>query len=135
VTESTVDLTHGLLLHVAQFLRGLSSDQVSELLAGEARLALVPKGGRVTTLSTAGRHRAPVPVDSTQIAEDLRKIGERSAAATYLNDLKLTKDQLKQLSKDLNVTMKTKARNDEYVQAIVGLLVARRLDSEAIFRR
>jgi hypothetical protein len=135
VTESTVDLTHGLLLHVAQFLRGLSADQVSELLAGEARLALVPKGGRVTTLSTAGRHRAPVPVNSAHIAEDLRKIGERGAATTYLNDLNLNKDQLKQLCKDLNVTMKSSARKDEVVQAIVGLLVGRRLDSEAIFRR
>lgn len=135
MTESTVDLTHGLLLHVAQFLRGLSADQVSELLAGEARLALVPKGGRVTTLSSAGRHRAPVPVDSAQIAEDLRKIGERSAATTYLNDLNLNKEQLKQLSKDLNVTMKSSARKDEFVHAIVGLLVGRRLDSEAIFRR
>ena len=68
MTEPTIDLTHGLLLHVAQFLRGLSTEQVSELLSGEARLALVPKGGRVTTLSSAGRHRAPVPVNSAQIA-------------------------------------------------------------------
>lgn len=130
-----IDLTHGLLLHVAQFLRGLSSEQVSELLSGEARLTLVPKGGRVTTLSTAGRHRAPVPVDSSAIAEDLRKIGERSAAATYLNDLRLSKEQLQQLCKDLNITVKKTARKDEYVQAIVGLHVGRRLDSEAIFRR
>lgn len=134
MTESTIDLTHGLLLHVAQFLRGLTAEQVSELLSGEARLTLVPKGGRVTTLSSAGRHRAPAEVNSTQIAEDLRNIGERAAAATYVTDLNLTKEQLKQLCKDLNVTVKSSARKEEYVQAIVGLLVGRRLDSEAIFR-
>lgn len=134
MTEPTIDLTHGLLLHVAHFLRGLSADQVSELLAGEARLALVPKGGRVTTVSTPGRHRAPIPVNSDEIADDLRKIGERSAAATYLNDLQLTKEQLMQLCKDLNVTMKSSARKDEYIQAIVGLLVGRRIDAEAIYR-
>jgi len=134
VTESSIDLTHGLLLHVAQFLRGLSAEQVAELLDGEARLALVPKGGRVTTKSTAGRHRAPADVNSAQIAEDLQKIGERAAATTYLKDLNLRNEQLKQLCKDLNVPMKSKARIDEYIQAIVGLLVGRRLDSEAIYR-
>jgi hypothetical protein len=134
VTEPSVDLTHGLLLHVAQFLRGLSSDQVSELLAGEARLVLVPKGGRVTTLSSPGRHRAPVPVNSAEIAEDLRKIGERAAAMAYLNDLQLTKEQLTQLCKDLNITMKSSARKDEFIHAIVGLLVGRRIDADAIYR-
>jgi hypothetical protein len=134
VTESTADLTHGLLLQIAQFLRSLPTDQLADLMAGEARLAIVPKGGRVTTPSTAGRHRAPVPVDSARIADDLRKIGERAAATAYLNDLNLSKDQLKQLCKDLNVPMKSSARKDEFVPAIVGLLVGRRIDSEAIFR-
>jgi len=134
VTDSPVDLTHGLLLQIALFLRGLSAEQVADLRAGEARLALVPKGARVTTISTAGRHRKPADVNSAQISEDLRKIGERGAATTYLTDLNLSKDQLKQLCKDLNVPMKSAARKDEFILGIVGLLVGRRIDAEAIFR-
>jgi hypothetical protein len=133
VTDS-IDLTHGLLLQIALFLRGLSQEQVADLRTGEARLALVPKGGRVTTISTAGRHRAPAEVNSNQISEDLRKIGERGAATTYLTDLNLSKEQLKQLCKDLNVPMKSSARKDEFILGIVGLLVGRRIDADAIFR-
>jgi hypothetical protein len=134
VTESPVDLTHGLLLQIAVFLRTLPAEQLTDLMTGEARLAIVPKGGRVTTLSNAGRHRAPVPVNSTEIAEDLRKISDRAAATAYLNDLKLTAEQLKQLCKDLNVPMKSSARKADYVPAIVGLLVGRRIDADAIYR-
>jgi hypothetical protein len=133
VTDS-IDLTHGLLLQIALFLRGLSEEQVADLQTGEARLALVPKGGRVTTISTSGRHRAPAEVNSARISDDLRKIGERGAATTYLTDLNLSKEQLKQLCKDLNVPMKSSARKDEFILGIVGLLVGRRIDADAIFR-
>lgn len=134
MTESPVDLTHGLLLQIALFLRTLPAEQLTDLMTGEARLAIVPKGGRVTTLSNAGRHRAPAEVNSTQIGDDLRKISDRSAATAYLNDLKLTAEQLKQLCKDLNVPMKSSARKPDYIPAIVGLLVGRRIDADAIYR-
>jgi hypothetical protein len=134
VTDSPMDLTHGLLVQIATFLRGLSAEQVADLTAGESRLALVPKGARITTTSATGRHRAPAEVNSAQISEDLRKIGERGAATTYLTDLKLTNGQLKQLCADLNVPMKSSARKDDFIHGIVGLLVGRRIDADAIFR-
>jgi hypothetical protein len=40
------DLTHGVLLRVAEFLRKLPADQLADLADGTAKLEVVPKGGR-----------------------------------------------------------------------------------------
>ena len=125
--------------HVADFVKRLPADQVSELIAGEARLAVVAKGARVSTGSAAARAprapRAPkVAMDSAQVAADLARIDDRAAATQYLGDLQLTAQQLKQLAKDLDIPVASKARKDEYIATMVGLLVGRRLEHDALIR-
>jgi hypothetical protein len=122
--------------HVAEFVKRLPPDQVNALTAGEARLAVVPKGARVSTGSGAARTpRTPkVVIDSAQVAADLARIGDRTAATQYLNDLTLTVAQLKQLAKDLDIPVASKATKPEYVATMVGLLVGRRLEHDALIR-
>jgi hypothetical protein len=65
VTEPAIDLTHSILALVGDFLRKLPADQYTALVAGDARLAVVPKGARVTggtggaSKASAGRAAAP----------------------------------------------------------------------------
>lgn len=131
MTESTIDLTHGLLVHIADFLRKLPADQLSDLLAGEAKLALIPKGARV---ATPAARAASAVVNSSAVAADLTKIGDRAAANQYIADLKLTVPQLKQLCKEFGIPVKSSAPKTHYVSAIVELMVGRRSDSDAIMR-
>jgi hypothetical protein len=149
VTESTIDQTHALLLRVADFLKKLPADQVSAWAAGEAQLILVPghvadfvkrlPADQVSELSTgsaaARTPRTPkVAMDSAQVAADLARIDDRAAATQYLGDLKLTAEQLKQLARDLDIPVASKARKDEYIATMVGLLVGRRLEHDALIR-
>jgi hypothetical protein len=96
----------------------------------------VPKGARVSTGSAAARTpRTPkVAMDSAQVAADLARIDDRAAATQYLGDLKLTAEQLKQLARDLDIPVASKARKDEYIATMVGLLVGRRLEHDALIR-
>jgi hypothetical protein len=124
--------------HVADIVKRLPTDQVSELIAGEARLAVVPRGARVTGSAAARTPRTPrapkVAMDSAQVAADLARIDDRAAATQYLGDLQLTAQQLKQLAKDLDIPVASKARKDEYIATMVGLLVGRRLEHDALIR-
>jgi hypothetical protein len=164
VTESTINQTHTLLLRVADFLKKLPIDQVSALAAGgaqlvlapnqvadfvkklpadqvnalaagEMRLALVPRGARVSSGSSARTSpTSKVEIDAAQVAADLARIGDRAAATQYLNDLKLTVAQLKQLARDLDIPVASKASKAEYIATMVGLLVGRRLEHDALIR-
>ena len=135
MTETSLDLTHTLLVHVADFLKKLPTDQVHDLLHGEARLAVIPKGARVGTGATSRTSRSAAPAaDFAQVAADLSRINDRAAGTQYLKDLKLTVAQLKQLCKELDIAVSSSARKDDYVTTIVGLLVGRRADSDAMQR-
>jgi len=135
MTETSLDLVHSLLVHVADFLKKLPTDQVHDLLSGEARLAVIPKGARIGAGATSRTSRATASaVDSAQVAADLSRINDRTAATQYVTDLKLTVAQLKQLCKELDIPVSSKATKGEYVSTIVGLLVGRRADSDALQR-
>jgi hypothetical protein len=124
------DLAHEVLIRVAEFIRKLPAAQLAELASGEARLDVVPKGGRRTP---ARAPAAALPRPATEIAATLSDIGDRAAARRYLEtDLKLTVPRLKQLAADLGITVRgTKA---QVLDGIVEWAVGRRLDSEAISR-
>lgn len=134
MTDAAIDPTHALLLHLADFLKKLPTEQVGELLSGEAKLAVIPKAARVATAAPSRARAAAPTVDGFQVAADLARIDDRAGATRYVNDLKLTVTALRQLAKDLDVPVSSKAAKADVVNAIVELLVGRRVDSDALRR-
>jgi len=122
------DLVHDVLLRVAEFLRKLPAEQLADLASGDAKLDVVPKGGRRAASAGAG-----LPRPAQEIAATMGEIGERAAVRRYLEvDLKLTVAKLKQLASDLGITVTgTKAK---ILDGIVEWAVGRRGDSAAISR-
>lgn len=125
------DLAHDVLLRVAEFIRKLPADQLADLANGEARLEVVPKGGRrATSTKVAG---ADLPRSADEIRATMIQIGDRAAVRRYLEvDLKLTVPKLKQLASELGITVSgVKSR---ILDGIVEWAVGRQRDSEAISR-
>jgi hypothetical protein len=125
------DLAHEVLLRVAAFVKTLPPDQLADLAAGAAKLELVPKGGRPARAATA--KAAPAlsrPV--SEIESMLAELGTRQAAIQYVNDLKLTVPQIRELAKALNVAVPAKATKAALTTAIVDATTGRRLDSAAL---
>jgi hypothetical protein len=133
VTEPA-DLAHGVLIQVAAFLRTLPAEQLAELAAGEAKLEVVPKGGRRAGPGRAAAGGDALPHPAQEIAGRMAGIGDRAAARRYLAvDLKLTVPKLKRLAAELGITVPGRAK-DPMVEAIVAWAVGRRLDADAIGR-
>ena len=122
------ELTHDVLVRVAEFLRKLPADQLGDLARGDAKLELVPKGGR-----TAARPAAGLPRPAAEIVQTMRGMGDRVAVRRYLEtDLRLTVPMLKALAKELGITVT--GNKPKIIDDIVEWAVGRRLDSEAIDR-
>jgi hypothetical protein len=125
------DLAHEVLIRVAEFIRKLPADQLADLASGEAKLDVVPKGGRRAAPSKAVA-AAVLPRPAQEIAATIKDIGSRAEARQYLVDLKLTVPMLKQLAAELGITVSgVKAK---LIDGIVEWAVGRRLDSDAISR-
>ncbi len=122
------DLTHGVLLRVAEFLRKLPADQLADLADGTATLAVVPKGGRVPARGAAAK---PLPVPATQVRAELAKIGDRGAARRWLEDQRLTVPQLKTLARELGISVPSKATRSAVLDQLVQQTIGRQLDSMA----
>lgn len=125
------DLSHRVLLRVAEFLRGLPAQQLAELADGSARLAVVPKGGRLPTRPPAAK---PPPVDAERVRAELAAIGDRAAGQRWLADQGLLVVQLRQLARELGISVPSKAAKPVLLEQIVQWTIGRRLDSEAISR-
>jgi hypothetical protein len=124
------DLAHAVIVKVADFVRKLPADQLADLVSGEAKLELVPKGGR-----TATRSKAPVqlPRPAEEIATTMKDIGDRTAVQRYLTtDLKLTVPLLKQLAGELGVTVR--ARKDDIIIDLYEWAAGRSRDADVISR-
>lgn len=130
MTDSA-ELTHAVLLRVAEFLRRLPAQQLADLAEGTAKLELVPKGGRPPAKRAAAA--APsVPVE--QVRAELMAKPDRAEATQYLDGLKLTAAALRSLAKELNIAVPSKATKDEVRDTIIYWTVGRRLDSAAVSR-
>jgi hypothetical protein len=123
------DLTHGVLLRVAEFLRKLPADQLAALADGTAKLEIVPKGGR-----RAAPAAKPAPVTADQVRAELTRIGDRAAGRRWLADQRLLVAQLRALAGELGISVPSKARKDDLLDQIIQWTIGRRLDSEAISR-
>ncbi|GAA4250863.1 hypothetical protein [Dactylosporangium darangshiense] len=126
------DLAHEVLLRVAAFVKTLPADQLADLASGAAKLELVPKGGRqVRPAKAAPALSRPV----SEIESMLSELTTRQAATQYLNDLKLTVPQTRELAKALNVAVPSRATKPAITTAIVDATTGRRLDSAALSAR
>ncbi|WP_432977845.1 hypothetical protein [Dactylosporangium sp. CA-233914] len=128
------DLAHEVLLRVAAFVKALSADQLADLASGAAKLELVPKGGRPARAPRAAAAPAALPRPVSEIETMLAELSTRQAATQYLNDLKLTVAQLKELAKVLGVAAPAKATKAALTTTIVDATTGRRLDSLALSR-
>jgi hypothetical protein len=129
------DLTHAVLLRVAEFLRKLPADQLADLAEGMAKLEVVPKGGRPApsrAAATATAAKSSVPVD--QVREELAAQDDRAAASQYLDGLKLTVAALRSLAAELNIAVPSKANKNVVRDTIIFWTVGRRIDSAAVSR-
>jgi hypothetical protein len=127
------ELTHTVLLRVAEFIRRLPTDQLADLAEGTAKLELVPKGGRPAPRSRATAAAKPA-IPAEQVRADLVAIGETAAARQYVADLRLTVAQLKTLAKELEVAVASSAKKDEILDKIAYVMVGRRANSDVIGR-
>lgn len=130
------DLAHGVLLRVAEFLRGLPADQLAALADGTAKLEVVPKGGRRATApagSRSSRAAAPPP-PAEQVRAEMTRLGDRAAARRWLEDQRLTVPQLRALARDLGIAVPSKATKPVLLTEIVQWTIGRRLDAETISR-
>jgi hypothetical protein len=129
VTEPA-DLAHDVLIRVAEFIRKLPADQLADLASGDAKLEVVPKGGRRAPAARVTGGTLPRP--AAEIAATMAEIGNRAAAHQYLVDLKLTVAQLKQLASALGITVSgVKAK---VMDGIVEWAVGRQVDADVISR-
>jgi hypothetical protein len=123
------DLAHEVLVRVAEFVRKLPADQLADLASGDAKLELVPRGGRRATPAKV----VTLPRPAHEIRDTMVGIGERTAARRYLEvDLKLTVAQLRQLVADLGLAVS--GTKPKLLDGVVEWAVGRSADSDAISR-
>ena len=128
MTDSA-ELTHAVLVRVADFLRKLPAEQLADLAEGTAKLELVPRGGRPAPRAAAN---SGVPVDQVRI--QLATMDDRAVATRYLDGLKLTVATLRSLAGELNIAVPSKATKNDVRDTIIHWTVGRRLDSAAVSR-
>ena len=129
MTDSA-ELTHAVLVRVADFLRKLPAEQLADLAEGTAKLELVPRGGRPASRAAAAN--SGVPVDQVRI--QLATMDDRAVATRYLDGLKLTVATLRSLAGELNIAVPSKATKNDVRDTIIHWTVGRRLDSAAVSR-
>jgi hypothetical protein len=136
MTESA-ELTHEVLLRVAEFLRKLPTDQLQDLASGSASLEVVTKQPiepRRRLPVRAATIPVPMPRPIEKIGTDLSNLQERSAAAAYLDDLKLSVAQLRSLALGLGIAVSSKATKLQARDTIVQWTVGRRADASILSR-
>lgn len=150
--SSPADLSHAVLIRVADFLRGLPADRLAALANGEATLAVVdaaaPTARAAQTSATPApdadrppRTAAPsavrlaalaIPVDELRAA--LSALNDRASAVRYLDDLKLTTAHLRALAKELGLAVSSSAGKAAVRDTIVQWTVGRRVDASVLSR-
>jgi hypothetical protein len=133
-TESAA-LTHDILVKVATFLRALPAEQYAALVSGEAKLAVLPAGSKVTGPGTAKKTAAPaaLPVPADRLVADLAALTSRADAVRYLDDLRLKgRPPLVAVAEQLGIKVMSKHTIATLKQMIIDHAVGYRLDADAI---
>jgi hypothetical protein len=137
--SDSAELTHEVLLRVAEFLRKLPPEQLADLAAGSAHLEVVSS----SPVEGARRQRLPVrqrtpavelPRPIGQVGADLGNLTDRAAAVSYLDDLKLSVAQLRSLAAGLGIAVSSKATKAQARDTIIQWTVGRRADAAILSR-
>lgn len=137
---SAADLSHAVLIRVADFLRTLPPEQLAALADGTAQLTVATAGPQQPAApAPARRSRAKaakpaVVVDTDRIRADLAAIDDRVAAGRYLDDLGLKVAELRALATELGVALPSRATKAVIQKNIVQATVGRRLTSAVLSR-
>jgi hypothetical protein len=132
VSESA-ELTHEVLLRVAEFLRKLPAKELQDIAAGTAKLDVVrPTARKLPSRQRVAPAQLPRPVD--EIGSKLAGLTDRAAAARYLDDLALTAAQLRSLALALGIAVTSKATKAQVRDTIVQWTVGRRVDTRILSR-
>jgi len=133
------ELTHDVLLRVAEFLRRLPSDQLQDLATGNAKLEVVrptsrriPSGRRLPTREPVPPADLPRPVN--EISAKLSSLVDRASAVRYIDDLHLSSAQLRSLALALGISVPSKATKAQARDTIVQWTVGRRADATILGR-
>jgi hypothetical protein len=129
VTDPT-ELSHDVLLRVAEFLRKLPSDQLADLAKGAAKLELVPKAVPLP------RRSKPVelPKPADEIGAALAAAPDRASAVSYLDDLRLTVAQLRSLARALGIAVPSRANRAQTRDTLVHWTEDRRVAAALLGR-
>lgn len=129
VTNPT-ELSHDVLLRVAEFLRRLPSEQLADLAKGTAKLELVPKAVPLP------RRSRPVelPKPAEEIAAALAGARDRASAVSYLDDLRLTVAQLRTLARALGIAVPSRATRVQTRDTLVHWTDDRRVAAALVGR-
>jgi hypothetical protein len=131
--SDSAELTHEVLLRVAEFLRKLPTRQLQDLAAGTAKLEVVkPTERKLPTRERVAAVPLPLPVE--EIGAKLTSQTERAAAARYLDELKLSGAQLRSLALALGIAVTSKANKTQARDTIVQWTVGRRVDGSILSR-
>lgn len=131
--SDSAELTHEVLLRVAEFLRKLPSDQLQDLASGTAKLEVVrPTSRRLPAREKTPPADLPRPVD--EISAKLSGLADRAAAARYIDDLHLSSAQLRSLALALGISVPSKATKVQARDTIVQWTVGRRADATILGR-
>lgn len=133
----SAELTHDVLVRVAEFLRKLPAEQLEGLAAGTARLEVVPKqpAGKAGPLpKRSATPPAQLPLPAEEIGARLAEHTDRAEATRYLDELNLTVAQLRSLAKALGIAVSSRATKSQTRDTIVQWTVGRRLDATILSR-
>lgn len=132
-SSDSAELTHEVLLRVAEFLRRLPSDQLKDLATGTAKLEVVrPTARRLPAREKTVPADLPRPVE--EISAKLSGLADRTVAARYLDDLHLSGAQLRSLALALGIAVPSKATKPQARDTIVQWTVGRRADATILGR-
>jgi len=142
VTDSA-ELTHEVLLRVAEFLRKLPTEQLEDLASGSASLEVVSRAPVERARLHGARRKLPVrektpavamPRPIERIGADLSNLVDRATATQYVDDLRLSVAQLRSLAAGLGIAVSSKATKAQARDTIIQWTVGRRADAAILSR-
>ena len=131
--SDSAELTHEVLMRVAEFLRKLPTRQLEDLAAGTAKLEVVkPTARKLPVRERTAPVAMPRPIE--EIGAKLSAFTDRAAATRYVDELKLSAAQLRSLALGLGIAVTSKATKAQARDTIVQWTVGRRVDSTILSR-
>lgn len=121
--SDVVEVSVALLRRFADFTKKLTPEQLGALAAGELKFDLV---------EARKPAKQQTHVDPSAVSAHLQTVSSREEAARYIDGLKLTVAQQKQLAGALGVSLTGAARKDQVRDRIVEHTVGYRLNSQTI---